>query len=112
MLQGNLPPAGNGWSALQQLAAWQQFGLGGFANTLRADNKLVSAEFVNKDAPFAALALSRFSKAQVVPEDDTKGVVDLKLEQVSLEKAVSRVARQSRSASGCRSILFNRSTRR
>jgi hypothetical protein len=94
VLQGNLPPVGNGWSALQQLAAWQQFGLGGFANTLRADNKLVSAEFVSKDAPFAALALSRFSKAQVVPEDDTKGVVNLKLEQVSFEKAVSKVARQ------------------
>jgi len=94
VLQGNLPPAGNGWSALQQLAAWQQVGLGGFANTLRAENKLVSAQFVDKDAPFAALALSRFSKAQVVPEDDTKGVVSLKLEQVSFEKAVSKVARQ------------------
>src|SRR6516162_6413318 len=33
VLLGNLPPAGNGWLGLQQLAAWQQAGLGGFANT-------------------------------------------------------------------------------
>jgi hypothetical protein len=94
VLLGNLPPAGNGWLALQQLAAWQQSGLGGFANTLRAENKLVSAELVDKDLTFTALALSRFSKAQVVPEDDTKGFVNLKLQQVPFEKAVAKVARQ------------------
>ena len=94
VLQGNLPPAGNGWLALQQLAAWQQAGLGGFANTLRAENKLVSAQLVNKDVAFTALALSRFSKAQVVPEDGTQGSVNLTLQQVPFEKAVSKVARQ------------------
>src|SRR5258708_29799151 len=56
VLQGNLPPAGNGWLALQQLAAWQQAGLGGVANTLRAENKLVSAQLDNKDVTFTALA--------------------------------------------------------
>ncbi|HZR17337.1 MAG TPA: hypothetical protein VFE51_08420 [Verrucomicrobiae bacterium] len=94
VLLGKLPPAGNGWVALQQLAAWQQAGLGGFANTLRAENKLVSAQLVDKDVPFAALALSRFSKAQIVPEDDTKGSVNLKLDQVPFDKAVAKVARQ------------------
>jgi hypothetical protein len=96
VLQGDLPAAGNGWLALQQLAAWQQAGLGGFANTLRAQNKLVSAQLENKDLAFTALALSRFSKAQVVPEDDTKGSVNLKLQQVPFEKAVAKVARQVR----------------
>jgi len=94
VLQGNLPPAGNGWLALQQLAAWQQIGLGGFANTLRAENKLVSAQLVNKDVAFTALALSRFSKAQIVPEDGTEGFINLKLQQVPFEKAVAKVARQ------------------
>jgi len=94
VLEGNLPPAGNGWVALQQLATWQQAGLGGFANTLRAENKLVSAQFENKDLAFAALALSRFSKAQVVPEDGTPGLVNLKLQQVPFDKAVAKVARQ------------------
>jgi hypothetical protein len=94
VLQGNVPPAGNGWSALQQMAVWQQAGLGSFANTLRAENKLVSAQVAAQDVTFTALALSRFSRAQVVPEDNTKGVISLKLQQVPFEKAVGKVARQ------------------
>lgn len=94
VLLGNLVPAGNGWLGLQQLASWQQAGLGGFGNTLRAENKLVSAQLVDKDLPFTALALSRFSKAQIVPEDDIKGTVNLKLDQVPFDKAVAKVARQ------------------
>jgi|SRR5579862_5825293 len=94
VLLGNLPPAGNGWLALEQLAAWQQAGLGGFANMLRAQNKLVSAQLSDKDATFTALALSRFSKAQIVPEDNTAGVVNLTLQQVPFEKAVAKVAKQ------------------
>jgi len=94
VLQGNLPPAGNGWSGLQQMAGWQQAGLGRFADTLRAENKLVSAQLADKDVTFTALALSRFSRAQVVPEDDTKGVINLRLQQVPFEKAVGKVARQ------------------
>ncbi len=94
VLQGDFTAAANGWSALQQLAAWQQAGLGGFANTLRAENKLVSAQLVDKDIIFTALALSRFSKAQIVPEDDTKGLVNLKLQQISFDSAVAKVAKQ------------------
>src|SRR5262249_7351962 len=94
VLQGNVLPAGNGWSGLERMAGWQQAGLGRFANTLRAENKLVSAQLADKDVTFTALALSRFSRAQVVPEDDTKGVINLRLQQVPLEKAVSKAARQ------------------
>jgi len=96
VLKGELPPVGNGWQALQQLASWQQASLGGFANTLRAENKLVSAQLDNKDAAFTALALSRFSKAQIVPEDGTTGSVNLRLQEVPFDKAVSKVARQLR----------------
>jgi hypothetical protein len=94
VLLGNVPPSGNGWLGLLQLAAWQRAGLSGFANTLRAENKLVSAQLVNKDAAYTALALSRFSKAQVVPEDGIAGVVNLTLEQVPFDKAVAKMARQ------------------
>jgi len=94
VLLGNLPPEGNGWLGLQQLGAWQQAGLGGFGNTLRAENKLVSAQLVNKDAAFTALALSRFSKAQVVPEDGINGTVNITFQQVPFDKAVAKVARQ------------------
>ena len=96
VLEGNLAPAGSGWLGLQQLEAWQQSGLGGFANTLRAENKLVSAQLANQDLAFTALALSRFSKAQVVPEDGLKGLVNLRLQQVPFDKAVAKVARQVR----------------
>jgi hypothetical protein len=96
VLTGNLPPAGSGWEGLQQLAAWQQAGLSGFASTLRAENKLVSAQLLDKDPAFAALALSRFSKAQIVPEDGTKGSLYLRLQQVSFEKAVAQMAKQLR----------------
>jgi hypothetical protein len=92
VLLGDRLPAESGWSGLQQLGAWQQAGLGGFANTLRAENKLVSAQLINKDLPFTALALSRFSKAQVVPEDGIKRTVILRLQQVPFDKAVARVA--------------------
>ncbi len=94
VLQGKLPPTGNGWLALQQLAAWQRAGLGGFANTLRAENKLVSAQLLDKDITFTALALSRFSKAQIVPEDGITGSVYLRLQQVPFDKAVAKAAKQ------------------
>jgi hypothetical protein len=94
VLRGERVPAGSGWSALQQLAAWQRVGLGGFADTLRAENKLVSAELRDKDITFTALALSRFSKAQVVPEDGVKATVNLKLQQVPFDRAVAKVAKQ------------------
>lgn len=94
VLQGNLPPAGNGWAGLEQLATWQQAGLSGFASTLRAENRLVSAQLVDKDPAFTALALSRFSKAQIVPEEGTTGSINLKLEQVSFDKAVAKMAKQ------------------
>jgi hypothetical protein len=95
VLRGEIPPAAVGWSALQQLAAWQQMDLGGFANTLRSENKLVSVQLSQKDLAFAALALSRFSKAQVVPEDRLGGTVNLKLQQVPFDKAVASLARQA-----------------
>jgi hypothetical protein len=94
VLQGEVLPAGNGWSGLERMASWQQAGLGRFANTLRAENKLVSAQLADKDVAFTALAISRFSRAQVLPEDDTKGVINLRLQQVPLEEAVSQVAQQ------------------
>ncbi|HLH52513.1 MAG TPA: hypothetical protein VKY92_02765 [Verrucomicrobiae bacterium] len=94
VLEGAVPAQGNGWAALQQLAAWQQINLGGFANTLRSENKLVSAQLSGKDAPYAALALSRFSKAQVVPEDGINGTATVTFQQVPFDKAVAKLAKQ------------------
>jgi hypothetical protein len=95
ILRGDLPPTASGWKSLQQLGAWQKNGIGGFANALRAKNDLVSAQFLNKDLSFAAFALSRFSKAEVVPEDGVKDPINLKFQQVPFEKAVAKVAKQA-----------------
>jgi len=95
VVRGDLSPDGNGWSNLQKIPAWQRSVGNGFANTLRAENKLVSAQIVNKDLSFAALALSRFSKALVVPEDGANGTINLKLQQTPFKKAVAQVAKQA-----------------
>lgn len=94
VVRGDIPPAGSGWSNFQKVPAWQRGGIGGFANTARAENKLVSAQILNKDLNFAALALSRFSQARVIPEDSAVGTINLKLEQAPFEKAVAQVAKQ------------------
>ena len=80
---------------MQKIPAWQRSVGNGFANTLRAENKLVSAQILNKDLNFAALALSRFSKALVVPEDGANGTINLKLQQTPFKKAVAQVAKQA-----------------
>jgi hypothetical protein len=94
VVQGTLPAAAHGWGNLEKVPTWQRNGLGGFLQTARSENKLVSAQFVAKDLGFASLALSRFSRALVVPEDSAVGTINLKLDQVPFEKAVAQVARQ------------------
>jgi hypothetical protein len=95
VIRGDLAAEENGWSNLRRIPAWQRSAGNGFANNLRTENKLVSAQFVSKDLDFAALALSRFSRALVVPEDGATGVINLKLEQTPFDKAVARVAKQA-----------------
>ncbi|MDB6040264.1 MAG: hypothetical protein JWM99_4105 [Verrucomicrobiales bacterium] len=95
VVRGDLTAEDNGWSNLQKIPNWQKSVANGFANTARSENKLVSAQIANKDLNFAALALSRFSRALVVPEDGANGTINLKLEQVPFNKAVARVAKQA-----------------
>ena len=95
VVRGDLVADENGWSNLQKIPAWQKSVANGFANTARSENKLVSALITNKDLNFAALALSRFSRALVVPEDGANGTINLKLEQAPFNKAVAQVAKQA-----------------
>jgi hypothetical protein len=94
VVRGDLPAEGNGWANLSKLPGWQGGWRPGFTTATRAANNIVSAQFVNKDVSFAALALSRFSQAQVIPEDNAVGMINLKLEQAPFNKAVSQVAKQ------------------
>ncbi len=70
-------------------------GFGGFADNARSQNSLVSLNVDAKDLNFASMALSRFSQAQVVPEDGADATITLHLAQVPFTKAVSQVAKQA-----------------
>jgi len=96
VVRGDLGAATNGWSNAEKIFSGRWGALGGFGNTLRAANKLVSAQIEGKDLAFTTLALSRFSKAVIVPEDSATATINLKLEQAPFEKAVAQVARQAR----------------
>src|SRR4051812_17573488 len=94
VVRGDTAIEGSGWTNLQKNPFWLRNTIGGFGNTARAANNLVSAQILNKDLDFTALALSRFSQAQIVPEDTAHGNITLKLAQVPFEKAVAQVAKQ------------------
>jgi hypothetical protein len=66
---------------------------GGFADTVRGQNSLVTLNVTGKDLGFAALALSRFSRAQVIPEDGANATITLSLRDVSFRDAVDKVAK-------------------
>jgi hypothetical protein len=68
-------------------------GFGGFGDTARNQNSPVSLSVTAKDLNFAALALARFSNAQVVPEDGADAQITLNLTQVPFTKAVAAVAK-------------------
>lgn len=94
VVRGDVPGEGNGWSSLDKAPRWRNGGGSMFGNAVRNANNLVSAQITNKDLAFAALALSRFAQAQVIPEDGAIGTVNLKLDQAPFQKAVALVAKQ------------------
>lgn len=55
----------------------------------------ITVHVPGKDLAFATLALSRWSQAQVVPEDGATATVSLQLDQVPFTKAVAAVAKQA-----------------
>jgi hypothetical protein len=73
------------------------FGGGGFGGgpDIRPQNSPVTLNVTGQDLGFAALALARFSNAQVVPEDGAEGIVTLSLKQVPFADAVAKVAKSA-----------------
>jgi hypothetical protein len=69
-------------------------GGGGFGET-RSQNTPVTLNVAAKDLGFTALALARFSNAQVVPEDGADGLITLSLQQVPFVDAVAKVAKSA-----------------
>ena len=70
-------------------------GFGGGPDTVHTQNTPVSLTLSGKDLSFAALALARFSQAQVIPEDGASGTISLQLAQVPFVDAVAKVAKQA-----------------
>jgi len=75
---------------------------GGFADTVRGQNSLVTLNVTSKDLGFAAQALSRFARAQVVPEDGANAIVSVSLHGVPFRDAVAKVAK----VAGMKSDVF------
>ncbi|HKQ38337.1 MAG TPA: hypothetical protein VJ063_09685 [Verrucomicrobiae bacterium] len=94
-VRGDMAPSQSGWTNLFTAPAWRRGNTGGFANNARTGNNLVSAQIEGKDLGFAALALSRFTQAQVVAEDGADAFINLRLEQVPFTEAVAQVARRA-----------------
>ncbi len=80
------------WKSWHEQPSFRFAGMLG--NALRSENGLVNVQFEGKDAPFAAKSLNRVSSGRVVPEDNTPGVVSLKLTQATMPDAVGQLARQ------------------
>jgi len=95
VVRGEMPAAGSGWSSLEKAPGWRNGGGSIFGNALKSGNDLVSAQIVKKDLDFVILALSRFTQAQVVPEDGVFGTISLKLDQAPFSRAVAAVAKQT-----------------
>ena len=91
VVRGELPVSQTRWKYWHE-QSFPDFGR--FANALRSQNQLVNAHFEDKDVQFAALALSRFSRAQVVPEEGIARKVTLQLSQATLPEAVAALAQQ------------------
>ncbi len=70
------------------------FGFGMLSDAAASQSKKINLELVNRDLPFATMALARVGQSQVVPENGTVGTLNLHLQQVSYEKAVAAVAKQ------------------
>ena len=71
------------------------FGGPGGPDGIRPQDAPVSINVPGKDLTFATIALSRFSQAQVVPEDGATATISLQLSEVPFTKAGARVAKQA-----------------
>lgn len=80
------------WKSWQEQPSFRFAGVLG--NALRSENGLVNVNFEGKDAQFAAQSLNRVSSGRVVPQDNTPGVVSLKLAQATIPEAVGQLAQQ------------------
>ena len=107
-MRGEIEPEFAGWTNLQRRGFGGGFGGppdgggrggpggrggGGFFGDPRTNrSSVISLEIHDKDVQFAATAISRFGGARVVPDDKLHKTVSFKVDQVPVEKAISKLA--------------------
>ena len=97
-LLGEISAAENGWKGLQAGFRFMGVAAAGelFGAMNNTQNKSVTLNLSMKDIDLAAIALSRYSRAQVIPEDGTRELVSLKLANAPVSEGVKQLARQSK----------------
>jgi hypothetical protein len=93
VLAGEMRSEEAGWKALRG-GSFMMAGI--FGATVQNQNSLVTLKLENKEVDAAALALSRFSQARVVPQDGMVAKINLQLADASIAEAVEQVAKQAR----------------
>ena len=109
-LRGEINPDFSGWTNLHRrgFAGGPFGGPGGpgpggaggrggeFFGPMRTnEHSVVSLDIRGKDVQFAATALSRFGGVRVVPDDKLHRVVSLRVDQMPVESAISRLAKSA-----------------
>ena len=118
-LRGEIDPAENGWTNLESRVGFRggpMFGggpggggpmFGGrgggpFGGAETNQDLKVSLDFQGKDLSFAAMAFSRFAQSRVVPDDAASPLVSLSVNEVTVPKAVAKLAKSAhRSWTSC-----------
>lgn len=105
-LRGEADAATTGWTNLLGRGGFGGFGgfggrggfggPGGFGDPLQNQNQFVSLEIVNKDLPFATLAMNRYGQTRIIPEDGTEASINVKFNQTPVDSAVAKIAKQAK----------------
>jgi hypothetical protein len=95
VLTGELRAETNGWKSFRFGRAIGSRGPDFFGASNRDENKLITLNLVSKDIDVAAMSISRFSRALVLPEDAAKGKVSLLLNDATVDDAVKQLASRS-----------------
>jgi hypothetical protein len=96
--RGDLEAETSGWTNLQQRGfGGRGGGAGGFGNladAAQAQADKINFELLDRDVPFAMMAIARVPQTQLVPENGTAGSLNIHLKKVPVSQAVAAVAKQ------------------
>lgn len=94
-LVGEISASENGWKELRGGGRFGTMGGGMFGAMTDNNSKLITVNLNMKQLDIATIALSRYSRAQIVPEDGTHELVSLKLANQPVSDGVKQLAKQA-----------------